>query len=235
MIVLLLTLAGCGGSSSKETVSGDPVAAAAGTTAKQPSEKVGLAAKLDVAGQSVKLAGVGAFRNSSDEGQLHLVVSIGSFGPGKLDEVFDGKTVWLRSPLLTSTLRGKHWIKLDLTKPAKVLGFDLNALAGQAPSSALAKLKLGGKVTKVGTDSIGGVETTHYRKELSGQYRSADAWVDDKGLVRRLKLDYDAKVDPSSKEGAHTVLTMDLYDFGTAVSATPPSAADVVDSSEVGK
>jgi hypothetical protein len=116
-----------------------------------------------------------------------------------------------------------------------VLGFDLNALAGQAPSEALDALGRNGTVTKVGTDTLDGVHTTHYRKELTGSYHSADAWVDGKGLVRRLKLDYDAKVDPTSKQGAHTVLTMDLSDFGTRVSAQPPSAADVVDSSEVGK
>jgi hypothetical protein len=234
LIVVLLSLAGCG-SSSNQTVSGDPVAAAAAKTSKQPSEKVGLDAKVDLSGQSVKLGGNGAFSNSGDKGRLRLVVSIGSFGPGSLDEVFDGKTVWLRSPLLTSTLRGKHWIKLDLAKPAQVLGFDLNALAGQAPSEALDALRRSGKVTKVGTDTIDGVQTTHYRKELSGSYRSADAWIDDKGLVRRLKLDYDAKVDPTTKQGARTVLTMDLSDFGTSVSAPPPPAADVVDSSEVGR
>ena len=232
--MVVLSLAGCGGSSN-QAVTGDPVAAAADATMKQSSEQVGLQAKLDVAGQSVKLGGNGAFSNAGDKGNLHLVVSIGSIGPGALDEVFDGKTVWLRSPLLTSTLRGKHWIKLDLTKPAQVLGFDLNALAGQAPSSALEKLKLDGTVTKVGSDTLDGVETTHYRKELSGQYRSADAWVDDQGLVRRLKLDYEAKVDPTSKQGAHTVLTMDFSDFGTAVKVQPPAAADVVDSSEVGR
>jgi hypothetical protein len=234
LIVLLLSLAGCGGSSN-QAVSGDPVAAAADATSKQPSEKVALQGKVDLSGQAVSLGGNGAFSNTDDKGKLHLVVSIGSFGPGALDEVFNGKVVWLRSPLLTSTLRGKHWIKLDLVKPTQLLGFDLNALAGQAPSSALEKLRLDGKVTKVGTDTIDGVETTHYRKELSGDYHTADAWVDDRGLVRRLKLDYDATVDPTSKQGAHTVLTMTLSHFGTPVSAPPPSAADVVDSSEVSK
>jgi hypothetical protein len=234
LIVVVLALAGCGGSSNQE-VSGDPLAAAADATSKQPSEKVALEAKVDLSGQTVSLGGNGAFSNTGDKGKLHLLVSIGSFGPGPLDEVFDGMVVWIRSPLLSSTLHGKHWIKLDLAKPAQVLGFDLNALTGQAPSAALEKLRLDGKVTKEGTDTIGGVETTHYRKELSGDYRSAEAWIDDHDLVRRLKLDYEAKVDPTSKQGAHTVVTMTFSDFGTPVSATPPPAAEVVDSSEVGK
>ena len=77
--------------------------------------------------------------------------------------------------------------------------------------------------------------TDHTARLDDPLHRSVDAWVDGHGLVRRLKLDYDAKVDPTSKQGAHTVLTMTLSDFGIAVSAPPPPAADVVDSSEVGK
>ena len=49
------------------------------------------------------------------------------------------------------------------------------------------------------------------------------------------KVALQGKVDPTSKPGAHTVLTMTLSDFGTAVSGPPPPAADVVDSGEVGK
>ena len=57
MIVLLLALPGCGGSSN-QAVSGDPVAAAADKTSKQRSEKVALQAKVDLSGQSVALDGL---------------------------------------------------------------------------------------------------------------------------------------------------------------------------------
>ena len=45
-------------------------------------------------------------------------------------------------------------------------------------------------------------------------------WVDDKGRVR--KLHYDVPGDAGS-------VTMELYDFGVAVDATPPPADQVAD------
>jgi hypothetical protein len=232
LILLPLALAACGGSSS-HTVQGDPLTVAADTTAKQSSEKVAMQAKIDLSGQSLTLDGNGAF--AKERGELHLNFDLGGFGSSNLDEVFQGNVAWLRTPLLTTQLRGKHWVRLDLTKHAQAFGFDLNALAGQTPSAALDTLRRHGKVTALGKATIGGVETTHYRETLGGDYKSVDAWVDGQNLVRRVKLDYDAQLDPSSKDRAHTVLTMDLSDFGSAVTATPPRADDVIDSSEVGK
>jgi hypothetical protein len=235
--VLPLALAACGGSSSK-TVSGDPLVTAADATSKQSSEKVTTKAKIDLSGQALSLASSGAFRG--DDGELHGRFSFGSFGSSTLDEVFKGNVVWLRSPLLASTLRGKHWIKLDLDKGAQAFGFNLAALAGQTPSSVLDTLRLPGKVSEAGTETVAGVETTHYHEELNATqkgalYKSLDAWIDDKNLVRQVKLDYGARVDPTSTERAHTVLTMTFSDFGTPVSVSTPPAADVVDSSQLGK
>jgi hypothetical protein len=232
LIVLPLVLAACGGSSS-HSVQGDPLTVAADTTAKQAGEKVAMQAKIDLSGQTLTLDGDGAF--AKDRGVLHLKFDLGGFGSSTADEVFEGNIAWLRVPLLASQLGGKHWVRLDLTKHAQAFGFDLNALAGQTPSSALATLRRGGSVSTLGKETVGGVETTHYRKTPGGEYKSVDAWVDDQDLVRRVKLDYDAQLDPSSKQRAHTVLTMDFSDFGSAVSATPPPASDAVDVSEVGR
>jgi hypothetical protein len=92
-------------------------------------------------------------------------------------------------------------------------------------------------VSTVGKDTIGGVETTHYRKALDvteqgADYKSIDAWVDGQGLVRKLQLEYDAHIDPTSKTPAHTVLTMTLSDFGAPVTVTSPPASDTLDSSK---
>ena len=236
LIVLPLALAACGGGS-KHAVGSDVLAKAAEATSRQASEKVAVQAKIDLSGQPLTLGGDGAF--AKQQGKLHLKFDLGGLGSSTLDEIFQGNVVWLSSPLLESQLQGKHWVKLDLSKPVKAFGFNLNVLAAQTPSSALGKLRLQGKVSSVGTESVGGVQTTHYRETLSagdatGTYRSVEAWVDDHDLVRKLKLDYGARVDPTSKSEAHTVLTMTFSDFGTPVSATPPAAGDVVDSSALG-
>jgi hypothetical protein len=230
LIVLPLALAACGGSSTT-AVDGDPLGAAADATGKQTSEHVAVDAKVDLSGQTLSLSGSGPFART--RGELRLKVNLGGFGSSELDEVFQDAVVWLRSPLLTGSLHGKHWLRIDATRETHVLGLDLRALLGQTPTAALAKLRLRGDVSTLGRQTVDGVQTTHYRKSLSGRYRALDAWVDDQNLVRRLRLDYDALLGPASDDRAHTVLTMTLSDFGSPVTVTTPPADDVAESSAV--
>lgn len=237
LIVLPLVVAACGGGS-KHAVTGNPLGTAADKTSAQSSEAVAMQAKIDLSGQSLTLSGDGGF--AGKDGKLHVKFNLPGLGSSTLDEVFQGDVAWLDSPLLASTLNGKHWVKLDLTKPVQAFGFNLNALTGQTPSAVLDALRLPGSVSSVGSDTVGGVKTTHYRLTPSSTgngatYKSVDAWVDGNDLVRQVKLEYDARVDPSSSTPAHTVLTMQFSDFGTPVKATPPQASDVVDASELGK
>jgi hypothetical protein len=121
-----------------------------------------------------------------------------------------GKRTWLRAGLL-----GKNWVRLDSNPTA--LGFDARALTGVTPSSALRLLQSG---------SVSTVSDNHYRVMLGQkaggmQFNSAEAWVDEQNLVRKVKLDFDANV--SSSDNAHTVLTIDYSDFGTPVDVAPPT------------
>jgi hypothetical protein len=233
--LLPLLISACGGGGGATTVSGDPLAAATAAMAKQGSEKVAIQGTGDFQGQKLTLDGNGAFKG--DDGELHLVVGVGGLGSTNVDEIRQNGTIYLQSPLLATTLAGKHWLKLTAGKRANFLGFDLSPLTDQTPSSVLAKLSGDGSVSTVGKDTIGGVETTHYRKTLDvteqgADYKSVDAWVDDQGLVRKLQLDYDAHIDPTSKTPAHTVLTMTLSDFGAPVTVTPPAPSDTLDASK---
>jgi hypothetical protein len=229
LIVVPLALAACGGGGST-SVSGDPLGTASRTTMAQPSEKVSTEAKADLSGQTLKLGGDGAFDNRTQRGRLGLRFDFAGLGSSTADEVFAGRVVWIRSPLLTAALGGKQWVKVDLSKPAKAFGIDLHALAGQTPAAALAVLRRPGKVTEVGKNDVGGVSTTHYHVAFTGpRYRSADAWVDDQNLVRKVQLDYDAT------KGVKTLVTMTLSDFGAPVSAAPPAPADVTDLSKVSR
>jgi hypothetical protein len=119
-----------------------------------------------------------------------------------------------------------------------MLGFDLSPLTGQTPTVALARLRRGGPVSRLGQENVRSIETTHYREELNyteagAVYHSVEAWVDSQGLVRRLTLDFAPRLRPTSNVRSHTVLTMTFSDFGTHVSVSPPKASDVLGSSEV--
>jgi len=235
LIVLPLLITACGGGGGGTTVAGDPLAAATTATAKQGSEKVAIQGKGDFQGQKLTLAGNGAFKG--DDGELHLEVGVEGLGSSNVDEIRQSGATYLSSPLLATTLAGKHWLKVAAGRRANFLGFDLSPFTDQTPSSVLAKLRGAGSVSTVGKDTVDGVETTHYRKALDvtehgADYKSVDAWVDDRGLVRKVALDYDAHIDPTSKTPAHTVLTMTLSDFGSPVTVTVPPASDVLDSSK---
>jgi hypothetical protein len=140
----------------------------------------------------------------------------------------------------------------------------LQQLSQGDPSRALDYLRAtGGTVEEVGSEQIRGVETTHYRgtiqldkladqvpAEQREQVRAAvqqlteqtgmteiptDVWVGEDGLIRRMTLNYRAKVTaPGSdpQEVASTV-TMEFHDFGAQVDVQPPRADEVTDVAEL--
>jgi len=235
-MVLPLLLAACGGSSTHK-VSGDPIGPAVTKTLEQGSENVAVEANVELSGQSVKVKGNGAF--GRDAGQLHLSFDVPMLGTSTLDERVKGGVAWVSSPLLSSALHGKHWLRIELGKPAKLFGLDLAPLlVAQSPASLLGELGRGSNLEDLGGGSVGGVSTTHYRVDVGAAGSKAlqtteDAWIDDQRLVR--KISRDVAVPSAGGKPAHTVVTMTFSDFGTTVSATPPPASDVLDSSELRK
>src|SRR3954463_5386752 len=123
----------------------------------------------------------------------------------------EGLIMYMRSPLFRQ-MTGNRWLKLDMAKLAKKQGFDLNSLmnANQAdPSQSLQMLMASSDAHVIGYDRVRGVFTTHYTlkvdlarmakgndqyakmvdqlKQLSGVTSfPAEAWIDDKGRVRRM-------------------------------------------------
>ena len=174
--------------------------------------------------------------------------------------IMDGRSglvMYMRSPLF-ARVAGDRWIKVDLAKLANKQGVDLNALmnANQAdPSQTLGMLKASADAHPIGYDHIRGVFTTHYKLEidlarLAKQNTSlrkmvdtirqvtgttsypAEAWIDDAGRVRRMKIDMSFN---SPAGGALTMsMTEDLYAFGTKVDIHAPAASKVLDVSQAG-
>src|SRR5437667_6786996 len=164
----------------------------------------------------------------------------------------DGLVMYMRSPLF-QTLPSDKWVKLDMEKLAKKEGIDLSSVfdAGQAdPSQSLHMLMASTDAHPIGYDRVRGVFTTHYtlnvdlgrlakgskelrktfdmlRKLTGVQSFPAEAWIDDQGRVRRMKIDMSFNVPTG---GAFTMsMTEDLYAFGVKVRVRPPDASHVVD------
>ena len=237
--VLPLLLAACGGgkhsSSGGTTVQLAPTAyvkQAAAKTAKAESEHAKLDGTVTLQGQTVTMTGEGDFDNAQHQGTMEVHAKVAGVDV-QIDEVLDGTSIYLRSPLLAAAIpNGKTWMKLDLEKLDKAQGVDFSALLSQNPTQTFSQLQASRNVTKVGEETIDGVDTTHYRgrldltklKQLQGATAQPyDVWIgNDDGYVHRMKLGY-------SVGGQSMSMTMDFSDFGKDVSVTVPSQSDTFD------
>jgi hypothetical protein len=151
-------------------------------------------------------------------------------------------------------LGGKHWMKMDfasLGANGKALSDQMNKSNGQDPSDAVKLLTSSGDVKKVGTETVDGVQTTHYSgvvdmKKLVAASSGGTADSSFKTLVDQAdKLGMSTEtVDmwinaDSLPVKVHEVagttqgpmdITIDYSDFGnTPVVVTPPPASDTLD------
>jgi hypothetical protein len=176
----------------------------------------------------------------------------------KMEMIFDGSNglvLYIRSSLFDKELPAGSWVKMDLEKLAKKEGVDLSSLmnANQAdPSQTLGMLAASSDAHVVNYDRVRGVLTTHYRlnvdlKRLAKKNEAlrdsldklmdmtgidsypAEAWIDDKGNVRKIKIDMSFN---SPVGGAFTMtMTEELYDFGVKATIQAPPASQTVDMS----
>ena len=77
------------------------VKSAATKTAQTTSEHVGLKGSVTVGATLVTIDGTGVYDNAKKLGSMHADFSAGGLS-GTLDEVLNGTTIYLQSPLLTS-------------------------------------------------------------------------------------------------------------------------------------
>jgi hypothetical protein len=189
--------------------------------------------------------GAGDFQNDPKLGSMHLALSVA----GKnfaMDEVMQGSVVYMKSPILSTVAHGKQWVSIDLEKAGKSLGVNFNQFTQQNPTDILAALKKAGTVRKIGSESIDGVDTTHYKvtvdlakapngKQLM-QYTNlkalpADVWIDGQDQLRRMTETYDVQAQGQT---VATSMQMDLSKYGEQVSVKVPSASDTLDMSKLG-
>jgi hypothetical protein len=168
----------------------------------------------------------------------------------------NGLVMYMRSPMF-KTVAADKWLKIDMEKLAKKEGVDLSALmnANQAdPSESLHMLMASTDAHPIGYDRVRGVFTTHYKlnidlarltkdnKQLRKTFESvrkltgissfpAEAWIDDQGRVRRMKIDMSFNAPTG---GAFTMsMTEELYAFGVKVNVRPPAASEVIDAASL--
>jgi hypothetical protein len=264
---LALTLSACGsGSSSSGSAAPDAtglgatklIASSADKAAAAKTARMSGEVTVDVAGKSTTLPldGVldfesGAFDFKYDFSQM----GIPGAGDAKIEaRVVDGIMYMNLGALggkdgLSSMTGGKTWMKLDLTAFGAGAG-SAGGLGDANPGGALDSLRGAGAVEKVGTDTLRGVETTHYRAtvdpkkalaeapaelqekakagldKLKGPF-PVDVWIDGDGQTRKISMDIDTGT------GGKVATTLEYYDFGVDVDVSAPPADEVFDFSRM--
>lgn len=228
-------LSGCGGGG----LDGTAVAQAAQATRAAGTAQVSFTA--GVAGQTVRGRGYVDLKGRAADLSLSLP-------QGTLREIYKGTRLYLKLPssLRKGPLAKRPWALIDVSAVARARGIDLGALQSQGdPSRTLDQLRSAGQVRKVGTETVRGVETTHFKAvvdlrkaaEQNGASRQAtqtlirqlgrssipvDVWLDDQKRLRRERFAL-----PIQSQTA--TITFELYDFGTSHRVTPPPASQVTD------
>jgi hypothetical protein len=177
---LTIGLSACGsGSTTTSTLPGDPVSKAAAATMNAHGARVAIDMKMDIesVGQPFHMTGGGVVDASKRQAQLDLDMSdianlpggdqLGAASKLKMRELLDGFTLYMSAPFLTENLPGgKKWLKMDIQKVGQAAGCSLGAFQqpGQGdPSQWIQFLRSASQMKKVGTDTVRGVETTHYK------------------------------------------------------------------------
>jgi hypothetical protein len=167
--------------------------------------------------------------------------------PGGVRLILLGQTAYVKVDMLSKLVGGtKPWIKIDLAKAGQSAGVDVNQFLAQAQQvdlqSSVKMLTTSKDVTTVGTETIGGVDTTHYKgtftvaeavkqltpelqQKLQGQLTNVkdmkfDAWIDAQSLPRKVEMNGGA-ADATFK------LTSTFGSFNQAAEVTAPPADQV--------
>jgi hypothetical protein len=258
-----IAVAGCGGSVGSVV---DPVAQAATTSTKTVGYRLNMTLAISSSALPTPItgSGQGAFNVAAHAGAFTLSMNLGNnpqvvqaLGGSTLQvqELIKGQTIFMKLPsAITSRIPGfggKPWVEVNLAKLAGVAG--LSSLtsnpATSDPSQLLNFLRASGHVTKVGTEQVGGLQTTHYRgtvdlsriaNAVPAASRQAvqqsiqalekmttlrqlpfDVWVDGQHLVRKMTMSFSQSISGQSESVS---MRIDIPQYGPQpVPATPPA------------
>ncbi|MGW0614750.1 hypothetical protein [Streptomyces sp. NPDC002788] len=217
-------------------------------TAEEDTAKVKLRVQTSAEGRSQTANGQGAVDLEDGDSVMTLTVQGQRIEQRVIDQVLYQKMPKGQAP------GGKPWIRIDLGKVAAQQGAGDQSMSDPAQSAAYAKAITDKDVTEEGTETIGGVKTTHYRVSVDvaelpdggtlrkqvGPTLPMDVWLDDEGRMRRQQIDMTVRAAPASAERSSTGASsspqkvtvrtvMDFTEFGTEVEADEPPAGQVTD------
>lgn len=274
---IALSLSGCGSSTVSNVI--DPVAKAATVSNQAPGARMNFVLRLTTPLLPSPIVGYGSgtFDFAGHSGSVSVTMNLGNIpqvkqllGSSKLQirEIIDGLNVYVKLPgalARNPALHGKPWLKVNLSRASRAAGMSglsslLNNPSSSDPSQFLRYLRAtSGKVTKVGSQSVDGFQTTEYRAKIdldrvANGLPAADRaaarqtiatleraahihaipitlWIDGHHLVRRMELSFGETVSGQSLNAA---IRVDIPQYGPQPPPQLPPASQVADLSALG-
>ena len=177
---------------------------------------------------------------------------------GPVELIVAGATMYVRAPLVTEILETKPWLQVELNEMAAAQGVEWEGIEGLHPTAQLEVLRrVADDVEELGRESVRGVETTHYvattefaalvgtalgdeSAEFEATAEAAgldidevmiDLWIDDEGLLRRMRSTMEGATD----EGAFAFsMDAEFFDYGATIEIALPDPDEVDDLNDLG-
>jgi hypothetical protein len=247
-----------------------PLAQAAERTAEYPGARMEIEGGLEVPGSGEVLAMQGRGEYNGQTGLSRITIGAdlpgaaaaqlpgGRFEVEQVAETRPGTAVmYMRSAAFGRLPGGAQWMKLDLSDQ---VGGQMQSVD---PRDQLKMLRSSEDLERLGSESVRGVPTTHYRATVDqreeierlrdeGEDSAADmletvieandgadtvqieAWVARDETVRRLRMEIPFSMGPSPA-GTSMLMTLELYDFGIEPHIELPSESEVFDATELAR
>lgn len=235
MAVGCLTVAMIGTACGSSTPIGSLFPSAYAATINAKSAKITIAADIKTPQATATSTGSGVVEWGNRQGQLTENTVVPGRAPVSVTEVIDGTDIYVQLPAAARpALGGKPWIKVSIAQ------FGGSQSGATDPSQILSVLNArSSSVAKVGTEQIGGVDTTHYRafvdlsKAAPGASPAAqklltqlpaltgsstlplDVWIDGSGKPRQMRFSITlnkppAGATPAASQGFPETTTITL-------------------------
>ncbi len=221
--------AGCGAADTAEKVAGVDTAQAAQTTAAKGTAKLSMTMKVSGAGlpkpATVTAQGATALTEpkldlTMDFGEILGVAGMPSVAGGDIRFKIDAGDLYVKPPVIPGFTipGGKAWVHVDLGTIAKGLGLDPAGLAAASnadPAAQLRTLTAAAGMKKVGTETIDGAETTHFKGTITPQ-ASLKALPADQRQAAEKSLERLEKL-PGGKDSLKQAMPVELWIGGDNV------------------
>lgn len=214
----------------------------------------GVAEPINMTGQGATDNAAGRSRMTLDMSELAAAAGgeLGRPAAWKSEVVYDRGVIYIRLPYFNQLLpAAKRWVKVNAKTLAEQGGTQFSS---PSPEELLYLAQAASdRAERVGEENVKGVDATHYRARVAaGEIADAappdaqarlrayarllstsgvdefpvDVWVDDEGVVRRVKVAYEVEANGRT---VSIRFTIDLFDFGADVNVSPPPPNQVSD------